>query len=486
MENNNESEYTNSEDMSKNVNTGDGETFAEEPTSTETAVTPGKKEEGSFFKPTAVKGGDKRIKVPLWVMIISILVAATVVFQTTYVVLTDLYERELNAHKINVISENQRTSELDEKLSRTYSAIDQISEIFNHHYIYDVDYDTLIENILYDYVAETGDKYAEYYSADEYRAMMDDSAGNSVGIGTYVTYGSNENELDKNLNLLKGVYISYVMSDSPAEKAGIEVGDIITAVDGVSLVGVYYGDAVDMVKGEFGSTVTLTVERDGKTMDIDVVRGNYSVETVLHRTIEQSGHKIGYLRIIQFYEVTYNQFKNAIADLLGDGCEGIIFDLRSDGGGFLDSVCNILDYILPKGPIVKLVFADGTTNEIDSNSNCIKNIPMVVLVDGDTASAAELFTSALMDYDYATVIGTTTYGKGCGQNFFALNNGGYIKLTTFLYNPPYSDNYDGIGITPDIVVERYDEVKNTNLFYLTYDEDAQLKAAVENILSKLK
>ena len=481
MENNNAPEYTGGENAPETVNTGDVET-----TPSETPQEPVKKEKSSFFAPTPKKGDENRVKVPLWIMIMSILVAMTIVFQTTYIVLTDIYDRELNAYRVYALSENERTSAISEKLGTAYSVMDQITELFEKNYIYDIDVDTIAEDIIYYYVAATGDDYAQYYSLEDYLDMMSDSAGNSVGIGTYITYGYDDSGLDAYGNIIKGIHIAYVMSGSPAEKAGVRVGDVIVAVDGQSIAGLYYEDAVDLVKGDIGTTVTLTVERDGSKMNIPVVRNTYAAETVIYRTIEQDGHKIGYLRLIHFYDVTFDQFEAGVEALLADGCEGIVFDLRANGGGFLDSVRSVLDYILPEGPIVKIVFADKTSTVVTSDSSCMEKIPMVVLVDNNTASAAELFTAALMDYDYATVMGIKTYGKGCGQNFFRLKNGGYIKLTSFLYNPPFSENYDGVGITPDIVVERAEELKKKNLFYITYDEDNQLKAAVENILNKLK
>ncbi|MBO4353763.1 MAG: S41 family peptidase [Clostridia bacterium] len=481
MENNNAPEYTDGENASEPVETSDVET-----TPPETPQEPAKKGKSSFFAPMTKKSGENRVKVPLWIMIMAILIAMTLVFQTTYVFLTDVYDRQLKELTLYAISANERTSQISEKLGESYSVMDQIAELFEKKYIYDVDYDELAEDILRYYVALTGDKYAQYYSAEDYQDLIADSEGNSVGIGTYVTYGYDDSGLDAYDRLLEGINIAYVMSGTPAEKAGVQVGDVIIAVDGQAITGMYYEDAIDLVKGEVGTTVVLTVERGESTVDIPVVRDNYSAQTVIYHTIEQDGHKIGYIRLIHFYGVTYNQFKEGVEALLADGCEGIIYDLRTNGGGFLDSVCNVLDYILPEGPIVKLVYSDQTSDVLRSNGKCLDKIPMVVLVDDGTASAAELFTATLKDYDYATVIGTKTYGKGCGQNFYALKNGGYIKFTSFLYTPPYSENYDGIGITPDIVVERYDEVKHRSLFYITADEDAQLKAAVENIMNKLK
>jgi carboxyl-terminal processing protease len=236
-----------------------------------------------------------------------------------------------------------------------------------------------------------------------------------------------------------------------------------------------------MVAGENGTPVTLKVERDGTEQDITVIRGDYTAYTVIHSLMEENGEKIGYVKIIQFDSITVTQFKNAVEELKASGCEKFIFDLRGNPGGELNSVVAMLDYLLPKGPIVHILDADKNETQVyESDANEVTG-EMIVLADGNTASAGELFTSALRDYEKATIIGTKTYGKGCGQSFHPLSNGGFITVTSFFYNPPFGENYDGIGIYPDIEVELPKEYKNTNTLIIPKGSDTQLSAAIAEL-----
>lgn len=421
------------------------------------------------------KKNKKTFKCPIWVAVVAVFIAAVMSFQATYVVLTDKYNTAINEF------ESQRST-ISSDLGKIYSLIDEISAAFEKNYIYDIDYNDIAERILYDYAIETGDKYAYYYTAEEWAEEVNTSTGNSVGLGVYVTAVAKENS-----NLLdQGIMVVHVMDDSPAKEAGFEVGDIITHIDGTALSGLNYNDAVAMASGEIGTSAEFDILRGETELKLTLTRRQYAAQTVIYRIIEEDGKKLGYVRITQFLSVTVDQFKNAVKSLLNDGCDGFIFDVRSNPGGYLDAILDILDYILPEGPLAHIVSADGSVETYSSEASCISGKPMVVLANQDTASAAELFTSALMDYDYADMIGTTTYGKGCGQTIMPLSNGGYIKITSFLYNPPYSDNYNGIGIVPDKEVELDENAKKTNLFVLSQDNDSQLLAAIENLLNKLK
>ena len=417
----------------------------------------------------------KKRGVPVWVLLCAVFLAALVTFQATFVILTGSYNTALNKY-------SGEKSTVSKDLGKTYSIMDEIAGLFEKNYIYDLNYAELSEEMIRSYVYDYGDKYGEYYTAEERMEEINDSNGNSAGIGILVAalYDKETRHIDE------GLYVSHVMKDGPASNAGIVDGDIIVAIDGKSLKGMTYSESIDACRGETGTNIDVTIKRNGEVMTVTVTRGSYTNETVLFSEKETNGHKIGYIRITEFYTITVEQFKNAVKSLLDDGCEGLVFDVRGNPGGYLTSIVNVLDYLLPKGPIVKLTYANGIENTLTSDDNCVSGVPMAVIVNGSTASAAELFTSAIKDYKYATIVGTTTYGKGCGQNIYPLSNGGYVKITSFLYSPPFSGNYDGVGIEPDIVVELEGEAASKNLFLLSEEEDTQLSAALNDVLSKLK
>ena len=455
------------------------ETAAETvPTDEETAAESDAACDGGSDPPAAEKPPKKKKQrrgVPVWVLVFSIFLAALITFQATYVTLTGKYGRELNQFRA-------QRSTVSQTLGKVYTLVDEISSMFESKYIYELDYDEMIENVLYDYVYETNDRYARYYTAEEWEDELQTSAGNSAGIGVLIVPLVSENS-----DIIEGgIYITRVMKDGPSFDSGIRKGDIIVAIDGRSIIGMKYNTALSLAAGESGSKVKITVMRDGEKLEFTVIRGSYTYETVEYRVIEKDGAKIGYINITEFYEITVDQFKEAVEYLKAEGCKGLIFDLRDNPGGFLFAVYYMLDYILPSGPVVKLTYADGSEETLTSDWRCISGMEMAVVVNEDTGSAAELFTAALKDYNYATIIGTTTYGKGCGQEIFELSNGGYLKLTTFLYSPPYSGNYDGVGVVPDIRVELSGDAANKSFRILTEEEDVQLAAAIENVSNKIK
>ena len=399
-----------------------------------------------------VKKARKPVRVSLGVLIICILLTALMAFQATFVSLSLQYERNLN-NAYGLFSDLKKFI--------------QVAGLYDEEYLYDVDYDTLDEALTRMYILSSGDKYASYYTAEEWAASTSSSAGNSVGIGVYVVQSASGD-----------IEVTHVMSDSPALKAGIMIGDIITAVDGHKVSEVGYTEAVNYVRGEVGTTVSIEILRDGSVKTIEVTRGTYTTETVISEVIEENGKKYGYVRIIEFMQITVSQFKNAVKALIDDGVDGFVFDVRDNPGGELAAICEILDFLLPEGPIAHIIGADGEERQVYTSNASEIDLPMTVLVNGNTASAAELFTSALRDYDKAEIVGTLTYGKGCGQEGFYLTDGSVVFITSFFYNPPFSDNYDGIGITPDIEVELPEELQNQNLFLIDHEEDTQLAAAL--------
>ncbi len=399
---------------------------------------------------TAAKKKPRTVSLPF--AIVLILLTALLTFQTTFVSLSIKHKLELTEAKAAI---------------GKFQLLAEAYEIFGDEYIYDIDIEKLVDDMLHAFNAQ--DKYSAYYTLEEYLQMMAGSRGSAKGIGVYVSGTENS------------ITVTYVMPGAPAETAGIKAGDEIIAVNGILVKDVGYNAAVNMVSGENDTQVTLKILRGGQEMEIGVIRGDYTPYTVIHSVMEKKGEKIGYIKIIQFDSITVSQFESAVEDLKVKGCGKFIFDLRGNPGGELNAVVAMLDYLLPKGPIVHILDADKEVTEVyESDENEVTG-EMIVLTDGNTASAGELFTAALRDYEKATLIGTKTYGKGCGQSFHPLSNGGLITVTSFFYNPPFGENYDGVGIYPDIEVELPDEYKNKNTLIIPKESDTQLSAALSEL-----
>ena len=275
------------------------------------------------------------------------------------------------------------------------------------------------------------------------------------------------------------IWVACVMADTPAEKAGLQSGDIITAVDGISVLDLGYEYASYLISGETGTVVSFDVLRGSEKWEIDVTRGFYTPQTVFAETVKVEDSLYGYIRIIQFEGITLTQFITAMEKLLQAGAEGFIFDVRDNPGGDLGVIVEILDYLLPEGPIVHIHASgkDDATTYYSGKSEI--DLPMIVLANENTASAAELFIAALKDYDKAEFVGEQTYGKGCGQTSHPLSDGSVVWVTTFLYSPPFSENYDGVGVQPDYEISLSREWKNTNLFLVPHEEDAPLSMAID-------
>ena len=252
-------------------------------------------------------------------------------------------------------------------------------------------------------------------------------------------------------------------------------------VYGYDVAEIGYEAAVSKVRGEKGTKVQLTVAREGVNdyLEFEITRDEVTSSTVRVKIYDN----VAVIKISNFYYSTPEEFKAAVAEVQKQGCDRIVFDLRNNLGGLLESIAGVLDYILPEGPIVRMIDANGKTSVINSDASCLK-MPMVVVVNNKTASAAELFTAALRDYGYATIVGTQTFGKGTVTSPHKLSDGSVIYISSELYYPPVSDNFEGVGLTPDVEVELNDEAKNTNLYKLPLEKDDQLKKAVEIIKEK--
>ena len=412
------------------------------------------------------------------------LLGCLVTFQGTYIALYNRYEKKYSSDSIQAVTDSlyqsgaagedasQMQAEADDFLSRAMNKLAEVDYLYRNYYIGEMDDEHLLDMITAGYVAGTGDEYAAYYNAEDFQSFMTDMEGEMAGIGINVIYNTEYNVIE----------VLNVMPDSPALEAGVEIGDLIIAVgeekESVELLG-YYA-AVAQLQGVEGTEAVFTVARGEnyeETVDFRIIRAKITEQTVMYHVYEPDT-TIGVIKITGFDSKTPEQFVAAVEDLTGSlGCDKLIIDLRYNPGGELSSIVTVLDYLVPKGPIIRIFDADG--NQVDEyNSEATElNVPMAVLVNGSTASAAELFTSAVRDYDKATIVGTTTYGKGCMQTTVPLSDGGGVSITYRMYSPPFSDNYHGIGIVPDVIVELDEALADKNIYKITDWEDNQLAAA---------
>ncbi|MBO5945862.1 MAG: S41 family peptidase [Clostridia bacterium] len=297
--------------------------------------------------------------------------------------------------------------------------------------------------IINSYVSSLGDRYSIYRTKEEYNDYSSEMSGNYTGVGIVVT------ESDDGL-----ILINDVLEGGSAHESGILAGDIITAVDGILVAERGYRDSIDAISGEEGTTVTLTVDRDGESFTFTLTRRRL-VESSVRYSLEGG---IGYIKISSFKSNTDEQFIEAINYMERNGAKGIIYDLRNNTGGYLSSVLNTLDYIAPKGTTLAS-FSNNYDKDKVSTSSHAYLIPSVVICNEMTASAGELFTAGIRDlaalgYLDATLVGTKTFGKGIMQATYNLTDGTSITVTVAYYMPTSGENYHNVGITPDVVVER--------------------------------
>lgn len=369
---------------------------------------------------------------------------------------------------ITMIFSRQTFSTTVTNISEREAMYDKLAEIDS--YVRKNYYGTIDENNLNDYlsvgyIAGLSDRYSAYYSASDYAKRQQEDAGKLVGIG--IRASKSESGF---------IQVNEVYPDSPAEDAQIKAGDLIVKVNDIDVTADTYESAITEIGGQAGTKLSLTVRSDNKDREIaEITRRVVVTPTIYSHMIGTTG----YVKITDFNENTYDQFKKALENLVGNqGAQSLIFDLRNNAGGLVDPAIKMLDMLLPEGVIATATYRDGSTEVLgNSDANCI-DLPMAVLTNENTASAAELFTQALRDYNVAKSVGTNTYGKGVMQVTHSLKDGSAIRITIAQYNPPKSANYDGVGIKPDYEVALTEEQQ---AIFDTLDEntDPQLKKALE-------
>lgn len=355
--------------------------------------------------------------------------------------------------------------------------IDSMKELIKENYLFDYDENDLYEGSIKGMFANLKDPYTQFYSKDEFKKLMESVNGEYAGIGV-VVQASKE-------GFIKAIE---VFKSTPAEEAGILPGDYITKVNGKEYSALEMDEAVSEIKGEVGTEVELTIVRtNGKKKPIEknikVKRRKVSVQTVEARFFNADDHKFGYLKLKQFEDISYNEFVKNFEFMKKKNIEGLILDLRNNPGGALDVCLKISDIFLNKGVIVSTVDKNGK-KIVEESDEKMDDIPLVVLVNENSASASEILSAALQDRKRATIIGTNTYGKGIVQKIFPLEDGSGAKITVSEYFTPNNKKIHKIGVKPDKIINNPKVTQQENKKELS--SDLQYVGAVEALLEKIK
>lgn len=356
---------------------------------------------------------------------------------------------------------------LYERFDDEYSKLAQLERIINSYFVEDVDMAQLEDTAADAMVEALGDRWSYYMTAQDYQNYLETMANAYVGVGMTVQLNGDGLGMD----------IVQVTEGGPAEEAGILHGDIVTAVDGTGIAGLELTEITAMVKGKEGTTVELTVRRGEQELTFNVERRKIQTPVAEGTLLEGN---IGLVRIVNFDSRCFEETKAVIDELLEQGAESLIFDVRYNPGGYKKQLVEVLDYLLPEGDVFRSVNYDGSENVDRSDADCLQ-LPMAVLVNGSSYSAAEFFAAALREYDWAVTVGTQTCGKGYFQNCYQLDDGSAVNISTGKYYTPKGISLAEVGgLIPDVVVE-VDEETAASIYAGALDpmEDPQILAAIE-------
>ena len=359
-------------------------------------------------------------------------------------------------------SDNADTSKVDDIVKK----LERLDKVIDMNYMEEVDEEALVEGIYKGYVAGLGDPYSNYFTRQEYEDLMESSSGVYFGIGASVSQ-----DITTGIITIVKPFVS-----SPAYEEGLLPEDILYKVDGEEVTGKDLTEVVSKIKGPEGTTTDLVIIREGENEELEftVPRRKIEVPTIEYTMLD---NQIGYISILEFDQITVDQFRDAIEDLENQGQRGLIIDVRDNPGGLLDAVCNMLNRILPKGLIVYTEDKDGNREEIKSDGKEVFEKPLVVLTNGNSASASEIFAGSIQDYEIGKIVGTTTFGKGIVQSIFSLPDDSAIKVTVSKYFTPEGRDIHEIGIVPDVEVELNEELRRQVV--IEKDEDNQLQKGIE-------
>lgn len=366
-------------------------------------------------------------------------------------------ERLTSSSSIDSIASGDGTTGIEKTLA-------SIRTMLENKYIGELDDEQMLEMAIKGYVAGVGDQYTVYYTPEEMNQEYDTAMGNYVGIGIYMIVNSEEGTIT----------VVEPMEGSPAKEVGLQEGDLITKVEGEEVTVDNVNDMSDKIKGEEGTKVKLEITRGEESFEVEVERRRIEVSHINSRMLENN---IAYIQIEDFDGGAAEEFKENYETLESQGATSLIVDIRDNGGGVVDEAIDILEMICDKGSTLLIeTDKDGNETKIESKENPIINMPMVVLVNGNSASASEIFAGALKDYGKATIIGTQTYGKGVIQTLYRLSDGSGLKMTTEEYCTPNRNKINEVGIEPNIIVELPDGITE-----LTDENDTQLQRAIEEL-----
>lgn len=348
----------------------------------------------------------------------------------------------------------------------------EVQEIIETYFIDDYDEDTLADGAASGMVDATGDEWSYYLSADEVAAYEESMANAYVGVGITITEDAEAG----------GMRVEEVVSGGPAEEAGIRVGDLLLAVEGEDVLPIGIDGTRNLVRGEEGTRVNMHFSRNGSEYDVSVERRSIETPVVTGELLDGS---IGYVKIDNFDERSAAETIAFVKDLIGQGVKALLFDVRFNPGGYADELVKVLDYLLPEGDLFRSVDYAGREEVDTSDASCVE-LPMAVLVNEDSYSAAEFFAAALQEYEWATIVGSQTYGKGNFQTAFYLSDGSMVNLSIGKYYTPGGKSLSETGVTPDVVVDLDDE-QYALLYYnaLEQADDPQFQAAIDTLTQKI-
>lgn len=372
-----------------------------------------------------------------------------------------------------VVLSDEAYTEMKE-IYEKYAKQESVMKIAQRDFLYEADEGKMLEGALEGTLKALGDPYTQFMTKEEFEALMQDTEGTYEGIGVYIT-ASDDNK----------ILIVSPIEDTPAEKAGLKTGDKIIGINGTEFTADKIDEAVSIMKGEPGTSVTLTIQRlkDDNTSDVsDVVvnREKIKIKTIKQAMLEDG---TGYIRITTFDMHTSEDFKTAYAELKNQGMKGLVIDLRYNPGGIIDATVDISDMFMGEGIVTYTKTKSGETEYFKSDANA-ENIPIVMLINEGSASASEIMAGAMKDTQRATLIGTKSFGKGIVQRVQRFGSDGEgIKMTVSEYFTPNGINIHGIGIEPDIEIKLSED--SLGYGYEYYDTDNQLQKSVEVLKGKM-
>ena len=369
--------------------------------------------------------------------------------------------------KITKLQSGTISSETSEKLDLNLGQVKhktgEIEALINAYYLDEIDGQQVEDTMYTGMVAGLDDPYSVYYSKEELESMEEATAGEYSGIGATLSQDPETKEIS----------VVSCFTGTPAEEAGLLPGDVITGWNGSSVSDMELSELVSKIKTDPDEHLTLSIERDGEELEVELTRRAVKIPTVEYEMLED---QIGYIRLLEFDEVTAQQFEDAMSDLESQGMEKLIIDVRNNPGGVLQTVCDMLDQLLPEGMIVYTEDKNGKRTEYTSDEEHQFTKPLAVLVNGNSASASEIFAGAVQDYGIGTIVGTTTFGKGIVQKIFYLSDGTGLKLTVAKYYTPKGHDIHKKGIRPDVEVELDEVLQNQSS--ISHEEDNQLQKAI--------